>query len=267
MVRNLVFYACSFVSSLLLAQVPISNVYSGLNDEEFTVSGIVTTPEFGISPEVLFFIQDGSRGLLISYEGNECTTTQGDEVLITGLRKEVNNMVLLEVVTLERITSNNQLPSHQLISDTDLSLSSSLIGNRVTINNVTITDNSNWPEVQSEVSRSIPITTGTTDFTLTVDRASYYNGTPVPCNSFSLSGVLAKFDDEIQILPFYENELDPLPKLTVDQEVINFGQIQVDEFSLPELLKYSASNLVEDIVITTSGNFEISENETDGYTN
>ncbi len=52
------------------AQSPISDVYNGLEGEVFTIQGIVTTPEFGTSENVQFFVQDESAGILVNYSDN-----------------------------------------------------------------------------------------------------------------------------------------------------------------------------------------------------
>ena len=137
----------------------ISDVYNGVNGEEFTVKAIVTTPEFGNLENVQFFVQDSSGGLLANYGGGDCTTTQGDSILITGTRSDRNGQVELSVSLLESINSNS-LPDYQKINESDLQISSPVLGSRVVIDSVGILDDSNWPEEATDSTTVIAVQVG-----------------------------------------------------------------------------------------------------------
>ena len=245
----------------------ISDVYNGVNGEEFTVKAIVTTPEFGNLENVQFFVQDSSGGLLANYGGGDCTTTQGDSVLITGTRSDRSGQVELSVSLLESINSNS-LPDYQKINESDLQISSPVLGSRVVIDSVGILDDSNWPEEATDSTTVIAVQVGSASLEVRIENASFYDGSPVPCSDFNLAGILTRFGDEVQILPFFEGEIDPflVPAITIDQDIIQFDTVTLGEESI-KTFSLDASELTTSLELQVkSRDFKISLAQGSGYT-
>ncbi|MEM6642076.1 MAG: endonuclease [Bacteroidota bacterium] len=259
-----------WVEAVWIDQVPIStiaDVYAGSNGDEFTIAGIVTTPDYG-STATLFFVQDATAGINVFVQNSTCETTQGDSVLITGLRDEFSNLIEINATSLEVLTNANALPPYQEITTGDLSFSSDLLGSRVQIRDVSIVDDSIWPIDPSSNGVSVPIVVGSTQFQLRIDDASFFNGSAIPCSDFDLAGILSRFNNEIQILPFFESEIMPLLEPNLDLSTstnIDFADTEVDSESI-EMLTISAEELTESLnLVITSGAFAISLDEVNGY--
>ena len=237
----------------------IADVFDGTLGETFTVKGIVTTTEFGSSEEILFFIQDESAGILINYSDNECSTTQGDEVLIVGVKAEIEGMMQIVATSLETVSENNELPEYESITVNDLNQSNLLIGSRVSITDVILQEYQRWPIERVDSTSSVPASIDTIDFSLRIDDGSYYNGTSAPCGKFSVSGILTNFSDNRQIMPFFDEELisTSAPEASIDKEQIIFEMTDIGSESF-QSFSISGHELYHDVVIEVTGDFMVS---------
>lgn len=258
----------TWVISIWGEEAAIADIYAGNNGQGFTVTGVVTTSEFGSETEVLFFVQDDSGGILMNYGDHACSTTQGDLVTATGTRNEENGLVELIISDLVTVSNNNTLPEYEAITESDLVLSSSQRGSRVSVEGVLIVEYEDWPVESSTSETSVLSSKGQTNFLIQLDDASFYNGTPVPCGNFSLSGILSVTDNQVVIMPFFDGEVGAhaTPELSIDDSPIAFDPTEIGTSSVAAVIPLDGSHLTEDLQLAISGEFELSLTQEGVYT-
>jgi len=174
-----------------------------------TISGIVSTPDYGAN-NGQYYVQDETAGINIIHFSNNGLVEIGDEVELIGTVGEFSNQVQIEVSSVTVISSGNAIPSPISINTSDLSLDSELLGSRVVIENVSLVDASQWPTeaISSSSGVNVEATVNGTTFIIRIDRGeSYYDGSSAPNGTFTLTGILGNFNDDVQILPFVEGDV------------------------------------------------------------
>lgn len=246
----------------------ISAVRAGSNGQEFTVVGIVTTPDYG-SSNGQYFVQDATGGINIYHAGNQGGVSYGDEVQITGTRATYNDLIELEPSSVSILSNENAVPDHMVIDESDISTSGSYLGRLVKIGGVTLDTPSEWPTVSSSSGTSVNATVGTTNFLIRIDDASYYDGTATPSGTLIVAGVLTQFSGDVQIMPFFEgdvieSEANP-PSLIADKTAIDFPNTTENTTSSSISFNISGADLTENVSVLLSGEFEIATAESGTY--
>jgi hypothetical protein len=185
------------------------------------IKGIVTTPDYGFSVNN-FFIQDETAGLAtvgFSFPANNddggTVFEAGQELMLMGEMGAFNDQVQLAFDSYEVVSSGNDLPEPVLITSLDQwSLDSDLQGMRVTLENMYLPQNSDWPVdkinsgagLTTSIVGNLEQTSGT--FQVFIDRdESFFDESPRPQGDFNLTGVMGRFQDVVQLYPFFENAL------------------------------------------------------------
>ena len=174
-----------------------------------TITGIVTTPDYGFN-NGQYFVQDATAGVNIYHAGNFGLVEAGDEVTISGQVGEFNGLIQVAPSSVTVNSSGNALPATAIITSTDLVATSPLVGSYVEISGVSLTDASQWPTeaIASGSGVNVDATVNGTSFTIRIDRGeSFYEGTTAPSGTFTLKGILGRFNDTVQILPFFEGDV------------------------------------------------------------
>ncbi|MGB3467989.1 MAG: choice-of-anchor J domain-containing protein, partial [Cyclobacteriaceae bacterium] len=177
--------------------------------ETVLINGIVTTPDYGFN-NGQFFLQDETAGINVFYPANFGVAKEGDFVEISGTIGDFNGQVQLTPNTVSVISSNNALPAAASVNGGDLSPDSDLQSQRVVIDNVTLSNPSEWPTAPIDAGSGVNVTASAdgVNFIIRIDRGeSFYDGSAAPDGAFTLTGILARFNDEIQILPFLEGDV------------------------------------------------------------
>ncbi|MEQ9468682.1 MAG: endonuclease [Ekhidna sp.] len=246
----------------------ISGVRAGTNGQEFTIVGIVTTPDYG-SSNGQYFVQDATGGINIYHEGNHGLVSYGDEVQITGTRATFNDLIELEPSAISILSSGNTVPDHEVIDESDISTSSSYLGQLVKVGGVTLDDAMQWPTTSSSSGTNVNATVGTTGFVIRIDDASFYDGTPAPSGTLIVSGILTQFSGAVQIMPFFDGDVieseDNPPVLSASQPSIDFPDTEENTVSSSASLNISGSDLTENVSVSLSGEFEMSTSEGGSY--
>ncbi len=234
-------------------------------DTEVTVQGIVTTPDFGFGNDQ-YFIQDATAGINI-FNGADAGVNIGDEVEITGNLDSFGDQVQISATIVTVLSTGNDLPASQTITTTDLAVDNDLQGSRVTISGVVLVDETQWPTEAIDTGSGITVDAmvdGTT-FGIRIDRGeSFYDGSPVPSQPFVLTGILSRFNEDVQIMPFVDGDIaEETAGITLDQAGFNgdFGAVQIGTSSTVSSYIVSASGLSEDMTLTVAGEFEVSLTE------
>jgi len=242
------------------------SVARGLTEgTEVTISGIVTTPDYGFN-NGQYYIQDNTGGINIFHPGNQGLVNSGDEVEITGEIAIFNDLIELEPSLVTVLSSGNELPEAISISESGLDVASANQGMRVIIEGVSLTDETQWPTAAIDAGSNLDVDaqSGSTAFQITIDRGeSFYDGSEVPGQPFTLTGILTRDGSDVQILPFFDGDIvesDPATGIIVDQSSFNsdFGLVEINTESTISSYTVSATELTDDLTITVSGEFEIS---------
>ena len=157
----------------------VSQLRTGSDNDDFMIEGIVTSPELG-SSSGQYFIQDDTGGVFVYDSGNPSQVSRGDLVRITGARDTYRNQVKMipETNGLEVISSNQTIPNPIDISSSDLTTSSTYLGQLVRISGVTLTGS--WPSSSSSSGTNVNASANGTSFILRIDENSYFDGTTQP---------------------------------------------------------------------------------------
>lgn len=245
----------------------ISDVIDGANGSEYTIEGIVTTPDYGGS-NGQYFVQDESAGINVFHSSNHGLVSMGDLVQITGVRAVFNSIIEIEPSSVTVLSGNETLPDHAEIFEGDLQLGSDLEGSLVEISGVTLDDDSQWPISDSGSGANVDVTIGSTSFVIRIDDASYYYGTSVPDGELVVRGVLSRYNDDLQIFPFVEGDIeeipDAVPSLSVSKQSIVFQTTEIGGFDNGSFT-VSGADLSEDVSISVSGDFQVSTSENSGF--
>ncbi|MTI89429.1 MAG: T9SS type A sorting domain-containing protein [Balneolaceae bacterium] len=186
------------------------------------VTGIVTTPDYGFGVNN-FYIQDATGGIQTvgfnfgtNSDGNS-PFASGQELTLIGEVGSYNSQLQIEIDSYTELSTDNTLPDPVKITDpaSEWAVNSEFQGQRVTLENVVLEDESEWPTesissgsgVNVNVLGNSPKLEGVT-YVLRIDRGeSYFDGTTAPADSFSITGVMGRFDATTQLYPFYEIEM------------------------------------------------------------
>lgn len=232
---------------------------------EVTIQGIVTTPDYGFS-NGQYYVQDATGGINIFHSGSQGLVNDGDEVEITGVIAIFNDLIEVEPSIVTVLSTGNSLPAATSIAEADLTVDNANQGTRVVISGVTLTDETQWPTEAISAGSNVDVdaTVGTATFQITIDRGeSFYDGSAVPDQPFTLTGILTRDGTTVQILPFFDGDISTEsagPGITTDVTGFNadFGTVQVNTNSAVSSYTVSASGLTENLTLTIAGEFEVS---------
>ena len=184
---------------------------------EVTVRGVINCPDYGFN-NGQFFVQDTTAGINIFYNaiGGEAGAAtdydEGDTIQVRG-RIEIFSE-LLEILPLEIniLAKGETIPEPIQIMPGDLSVDSEFQGMRVELEGVTIPDAGNWPTapIGSGSGANVEVLAGDSLFTIRIDRGqSAFDGSAVPEQPFVLRGILTRFFENVQIFPFFAEDIAP----------------------------------------------------------
>lgn len=246
----------------------VREAINGSNGQEFTVEGVVTTPDYGGS-HGQYFLQDDTGGINIFHLNNKGLVNRGDLVQITGTRTVFSGIIELEPSSVSVLSTNQDLPNPITIGESDLSTGSINEGSLVRISGVTLDNASEWPTSTGGSGANVNATVGTTGFIIRIDDASFYFGSSAPTGELVVTGVLSQFNGDLQIFPFVDGDVQESstlnPDITVAPSSLDFGDVVDGELSEILTLTLNASDLLEDISVTTGADFEFSELESGTY--
>jgi len=193
----------------------IADVRGVDNGTVVQVKGIITTPDYGFN-NAEFYLQDETAGIKVRWGGfgggnTDTPFIAGTAVSIVGVKEVFSGETRIAPSSFEVISEGNELPAPVVIDAQGWDVESPLQGSRVTLENVTLLDPSQWPTSPITSGSGVDVTVVDGDenqFTLRIDRdESYFEGTPAPEGVFTISGAFGRFNETAQLFPFFENEL------------------------------------------------------------
>ncbi|MDR9420004.1 cohesin domain-containing protein [Gracilimonas sp.] len=204
-----------------LATISMKTARGLENDSKIMISGIVTSNDFGFSVNN-FYIQDETAGMATvgfdfpANNDSEGTVFEpGQELTLIGERDTFRDQVQIVIDSYEIISEGNTLPEPILITSTDQwTVDSEYQGMRVTLENMYLPENADWPEdaidsgagLTTELVGNLDTTADT--FLVFIDRGeSYFDGSERPQGDFNMTGVMGRFYDDVQLYPFFQDEL------------------------------------------------------------
>lgn len=212
-------------SAVTMAQTKIRDA-RGQDGQEVTIVGIMNTPDYGFN-DGQFFVQDSTGGINIFYNdvggaNNQDTSaylgwTKGDTLQITGTIGSFGSQIQIapNSITILGTGESSSVPV-TAITQADLSVDSKYQGMLVKVESVGLADGETWP-ADAQTSSGVSVDVATTDsaFVLRIDRdESYYDGAPAPTDAFNLTGVLARFNSDVQVMPFDSTDVQNIVKVT-----------------------------------------------------
>jgi hypothetical protein len=214
---SFIFLALLIVAKLNAQEISkIRSIYNVPTDTVVTVQGVINCPDYGFN-DGQFFVQDSTGGVNVFYKfvggelGAITNYKEGDIIKITGQTGEFGNLVQIAPTSIEIIASGDQIPDPIVITLDDLSLASKFMGMRVEIANITLTDITKWPTtgINSSSGLSISATVASSKpIIIRIDRGqSFFDGSAIPNAPFTIRGILSRFNNDIQIFPFYEADI------------------------------------------------------------
>ncbi|MEM6378597.1 MAG: T9SS type A sorting domain-containing protein [Bacteroidota bacterium] len=196
----------------------IRDTYMMQTNASVTIQGVINCPDYGFN-HGQFYVQDTTGGINIFYEfiggeqGALVSYDEGDTIKITGTISEFasQRQILPQLGTgIEIIGAGDQLPDPIVISSEDLTVDSRFMGMRVEVANVTLTDAVQWPAgpISSSSGTNVDALAGSTNLVIRIDRGqSFFDGSSIPDEPFTIRGILGRFNNTVQILPFLESDI------------------------------------------------------------
>lgn len=190
-----------------------------IDDDPVTITGIATSPDYGFSV-VNLYVQDATAGLTtVSF--NSGSNKDGNtpfeikqKVKLTGERDTFSGQVQVAFDEYEIISTGNILPDPILLTSLDeWDPDSEYQGMRVTLENVFVPNDEDWPEQPFSGQSGVNLTvTGNLDhmnddFIVRISDHSELNGSTRPSDDFNLTGVMGRFNDDVQIFPFLNTDI------------------------------------------------------------
>jgi hypothetical protein len=186
----------------------------------------MNTPDYGFN-DGQFFVQDTTGGINVFYDdvggaNNQDSSaflgwTKGDTLQIIGTIGSFGQQVQIapSSVTILGTGEASSVPVTS-ITQADLSVDSKHQGMLVKIESVGLADGETWPaDAQTSSGVSLDVATADSAFILRIDRdESYYDGAPAPTEAFNLTGVLARFNSDVQVMPFDSTDVQNIVKVT-----------------------------------------------------
>ncbi len=214
------------ISATSMAQVTKIRDARGMDGQEVTIVGIMNTPDYGFN-DGQFFVQDTTGGINVFYDdvggaNNQDSSaflgwTKGDTLQIIGTIGSFGQQVQIapSSVTILGTGEASSVPVTS-ITQADLSVDSKHQGMLVKIESVGLADGETWPaDAQTSSGVSLDVATADSAFILRIDRdESYYDGAPAPTEAFNLTGVLARFNSDVQVMPFDSTDVQNIVKVT-----------------------------------------------------
>lgn len=214
------------ISATSMAQVTKIRDARGMDGQEVTIVGIMNTPDYGFN-DGQFFVQDTTGGINVFYDdvggaNNQDSSaflgwTKGDTLQITGTIGSFGQQIQIapSSVTILGTGDASSVPV-ATIAQADLSVDSKYQGMLVKIESVGLADGETWPaDAQTSSGVSVDVATADSTFILRIDRdESYYDGAPAPTEAFNLTGLLARFNSDVQVMPFDSTDIQNIVKVT-----------------------------------------------------
>lgn len=189
------------------------------------IEGVMSTPDYGFN-NGQFYLQDETGGINVFYSGVGGEVNQddpsftdwslGDTLQITGTIGAFADQVQIAPESVVVLGAGTTRPSATVISAADLMADSDLQATIVKIEDVSLADGVTWPEdAQVSSGVSVDVVAGDSAFTLRIDRGqSFFDGAPAPTERFNLIGVMARNNDEVQIMPFDSTDIANIVNVT-----------------------------------------------------
>ncbi len=233
------------------------------NGSSAYVSGVVTTPDYGTS-NGQFYIQDQTGGLNIFYGDNNGLVSAGDRVIIKGTIGAYNSNIQIQPEMLVKISEGNTLPAPVELNGTGLTTSSPQLGKRVVIKNVSITNASQWPTNGSDA--NVSALADGVSFVIRIEGGNnFFDNSSAPTGLFTLTGILGVNNTDVQVLPFFSNDIvaNPVqPVLTLDKSSLTFAETLANQVTEAQEVKLTGGNLLTDVTVTVKAPFQISTDNT-----
>ncbi|GAB5551240.1 MAG: hypothetical protein Sapg2KO_08310 [Saprospiraceae bacterium] len=196
----------------------IRDLYTLPSNSSVTIQGVINCPDYGFN-HGQFYVQDSTGGVNVFYQniggeqGAIVNYDEGDTLKISGKIGTFASLLQIEPtlgIGIEIIGAGDQIPDPITISGDDISVDSRYLGMRVEIAGVTLIDAIQWPAgpITSGSGLSVEALVGEDSLEIRIDRGqSFFDGSSIPEEPFTIRGILGRFNNNVQILPFLESDI------------------------------------------------------------
>ncbi len=251
-----------FLSSSLIAQdvITIREARALAENTEVIVEGVISSPDYGFN-NGQFFFQDTTAGFNVFYAniGGEVGALvnygEGDTIRVRGRVGVFGDQLQLTPLQIDIIGEGDAVPDPIIISAADLSVDSEFNAMRVEIAGVTLSMATQWPTTAIDAGSAVNVDAEVdgTPILIRIDRGqSAQDGSNIPDEPFTLRGILARFQDDVQIFPFYETDIfqptttNTFEALKLDNTLKVYPNPVVEEITLEALPQ---AGLVKQVVL------------------
>lgn len=202
-------------------------------------------------------VQDKTAGIVINGL-TPMSLNFGDSVEIEGvLAKEDDWLMLIPEKEITLLSPDSIIVDPILKTITEIN--ESVEWQRVKIENLHVSANDQFTEGKYFI-----VDDNSDSLILKLNRSNHpLVGTDIPIGKVNVTGFIGRRNARYQIYPDFAQDLEIIPRDTIlilkaPADGLNFGQVMVDQFSESKAYSLHAENLPEDLLITSSDNFEIS---------
>lgn len=183
------------------------------------VAGVSTTPDFGFN-SAQFYMQDAEAGVKVFHRGTGGGNTdtpyaEGQSLIMEGTMGAFNDEIQLAATGYTVVSEGNGLPDPVIFpSYEEWVVDSKYQGMRVTLTNMVLPEASGWPVekitsgsgVTTQIEGTLEQLLGTYDVRIDRDE-SFFDESARPTGNFNMTGVMGRFRNDVQLFPFFEDEL------------------------------------------------------------
>ncbi len=187
-------------------------------DKEVALRGTIISPDF--SSNCQYFISDGTAGIQLFSSNFHADLAVGDSIFVSGKLTQFKGLTELKIDTLARI----QLLGKHAIDTLMVSLSDigeALEGRLVVIDNVEITNPSDWP-AEGQNGYKVNVTDGQTTVKLYIDKDTDLDGWTPPSGKFRLVAIVDQYTSDSPANNGYElrprSQTDFITATAIDHE-------------------------------------------------
>ena len=233
----------------------IQEIRNGQNGITYVTRGFVSSNDFGLGDSQFYIQKDESttyeQGIAIYSDQEIPNISLGNRVKILGSREEVNGSVRLNADTVIVLENDEGLPETYSVSPTVFQTNSELIGTRVRLDSVLLTQSELWGDFAENV---LSFTKGQDTILVNIQPNNiYFNGNAQPpLGAVDLEGVVENRNDSIQLIVSLDSEISDLysPIFETDPQISNI-QSEKSEliFSVNELstVYYAVKNVGDSV--------------------
>jgi hypothetical protein len=241
----------------------IQDIRNGVVGQTYLTTGYVSSGNFGVGNSQFYIQKDDSsayeQGIAVYSDSTMLDLNQGNRLKVLGVKEEVDGNIRMNADTIIMLDDEEFIPETYPISPFDFNTASELIGTRVQLDSLVLSQPDLWSNLTESV---LQFTKGEDTVTVTIEPNNIYfeGNAQVPLGAVNLQGVIENRNDTFQLIVTADHEIDDTypPVFEIEPEIVTIESEEVAlNFAVNELSTvYYVIKNVEDSV----PNFEVVKN-------